>query len=362
MKLYGGAMNREIKISSLELGLTYAGSFFGAGFVSGKEIYEFFGTFGKKGYIGLFFAIILFFIFGSLLIRNVQISKKSSFDEAMILGNYKIFRSMLGAVTIFMMFGIFVVMAAGAGALINQVSGIPHYIGCFVFTVLVCIAALFGISGAVKAFSIIVPVLVVVTLIICALSLNKYGIKAAATSANENPLLMNWWFSALTYVSYNMITLIGTIIPVGSHVKKKRNAYTGILYGCIFALSIAMGILFAVTSIYGASSKELPMLDIAFRLNSIFGYIYAVLLLLAMFGTSLSSIVAISVYAEERFIIYKKYRKPFTSVIGIIAFLCSLVGFGHLVDTVYPIFGYIGFIVLALIVANFIYLKMKCSK
>ena len=350
-------MNNEIKISSLGLGLTYAGSFFGAGFVSGKEIYEFFGSFGNKGYLGLILAIVLFFLFGVLLIRNVQISRKSSFDSAMILGDFKFPRLLLGAITIFMMFGIFVVMTAGAGALANQIFNIPHFLGCLIFTVFVCIAALFGLSGAVRVFSIIVPILVIVTLVICALSLEKYGIKTDIPATNNNPLLANWCFSAFTYVSYNMITLIGTIIPVGSHIKRKSSAYTGILYGCIFALSIALGILFAVTSIYGASEKELPMLDIAYRLNNAFGYVYAVLLLLAMFGTSLSSIVAISVYAEERTAFYKKHRKLLTGIIGTIAFLCSLVGFGQLVNTVYPIFGYIGFIVLVLIIGNFIYLK-----
>ena len=43
----------KFKITSLGLGLTYAGSFFGAGYVSGKELYEFFSSFGTKGYYGI---------------------------------------------------------------------------------------------------------------------------------------------------------------------------------------------------------------------------------------------------------------------------------------------------------------------
>lgn len=352
-------MNKEIKINSRTLGLTYAGSFFGAGFVSGNELYEFFGSFGLKGYPGIILSILLFFIFGVFLIRIVQMSGKSAFDELIIQYDSKSLRMILGLITVFLMFGIFVVMTAGAGALLNQVFELPLYIGCLIFTLLCCVAALFGLSGAVKVFSTIVPVLVILTLLICILSLKKYGINFDIKTTNSNPLLANWVFSAITYVSYNMITLIGTMTPVGAHVKNKKTVYTGILFGCILALSIALGILISVTSVYGASDKELPMLDIAFRLNNIFGYIYALLLLMAMFGTSLSSIVAITVYFQNRFNTARKNVNPIIFIMGILTFICSLFGFGNLVNTVYPVFGYIGFAVLILIVANFAYLKIK---
>ena len=352
-------MNKEIKVGALSLGLTYAGCFFGAGFVSGKELYEFFGAFGVKGYLGLALAIILFAVFGSLLIRNVQLSGRRNLDDVLILPDLKLPRIILGAITIFIMYGILVVMAAGAGALINQVFDLPHYIGCLLFIALACFGTLYGISGAVKVFTYLVPVLVVMSLIICFTALSKYGISFDFPENNDNPLLLSWWFSAVTYVSYNIITLIGAMIPVGAYVKKKSTAYIGIISGCLFAMSIALGIFVTVTSVFSSVESELPMLTVAFTVSNIFGFIYAFLLIAAMYGASLSCFVGVVVYCEEKSSLFSKHKKLFVWALGIIAFLCSLVGFGNLVNTVYPLFGYFGFVILALIIANFIYLKVK---
>lgn len=352
-------MNKGIKVSPFGLGLTYAGCFFGAGYISGKELFEFFGSFGVQGFVGLILSNILFFIFGVLLLKNVKLSGKTSFDEVIILKNMPIARFLLGFMTIFMMFGIFVVMAAGAGALLNKVLNIPTFFGCLIFILICCFAALFGIGGAIKFFSAIIPVLLLSTLTICAFSLCKFGLNIDNKVSNDNPLLINWFFSAFTYVSYNMVTLIGTMIPVGTKVNDNKTIFSGIAIGCLTALSIAGGILLTVTSVFGASNEELPMLEIAFKVNNIFGYVYAVLLLLAMFGTSLSSIVAINVYTEEKKFITKKRIPLITFAVGILAFIGSFFGFGNLVNTVYPIFGYIGFIILFIIIYNNIVLKMK---
>ena len=45
---------KEIKI--IPLATAYAGCFLGAGFVSGQELWQFFGEFGVKGYVGLLIA------------------------------------------------------------------------------------------------------------------------------------------------------------------------------------------------------------------------------------------------------------------------------------------------------------------
>lgn len=352
-------MNKEVKITALSLGMTYAGCFFGAGYVSGKELYEFFGSFGVSGYWGILLSISLFFVFGILLIRNVLLSKKSSFDNVIIINEWRLPKILLGIMTVFMMFGIFVVMTAGAGALLFKVFGIPHYIGCLIFVILVSVTSLFGINGAVKVFSAVVPVLVITTLIICITSLCRYGYDIDIPVTNQNKLLGNWFFSALTYVSYNMVTLIGTMIPVASHIKKKITVITGIGIGCIAALSIALGILMSVTSVYGAADAELPMLEIAYRIGDLCGIIYAILLLIAMFGTSLSGIVAINEYLKSKTHNSKNISYISTIIIAILAFICSLRGFGNLVNTVYPIFGYIGFVILLIIILNNLILKQN---
>ena len=40
------------KIGTLRLALTFAGCFLGAGYVSGQELWQYFGAFGARGLLG----------------------------------------------------------------------------------------------------------------------------------------------------------------------------------------------------------------------------------------------------------------------------------------------------------------------
>ena len=350
-------MSNTKSVGAFSLGLTYAGCFLGAGYVSGQELWQFFGSFGLWGYFGLAFSVILFFIFGVILVRLVQITKKSSFDEVIIYRNYPRIRNALSISTILLMFSVIVIMCAGAGSILDQTFEIPYFIGCAVFCLMIGLFAMGGISWVIKVFSYVVPVLVFVTLVICFSAVSKYGINTNIEATNVNPLIGNWFLSALNYVSYNIIGFIGTIVPVALCVKSKNNAYTGIMFGCIIVLSLATGIILAITSMISSVQTELPMLDVAFSLSSVFGYVYSALLLCAMLGTSLACFAAITEYIKEKFPMSRNHMGKINSIIGIISFFGSLAGFGTLVGLIYPIFGYLGFVVLFFIVYSYILVK-----
>ena len=55
-------------LKSSQLGMIFTGSFLGAGFVSGQEIMQFFGVFGKMGIVGMILSVFLFGIFGYIFL------------------------------------------------------------------------------------------------------------------------------------------------------------------------------------------------------------------------------------------------------------------------------------------------------
>ena len=57
------------ELKAIPLAFTYAGCFLGAGYVSGQELWQFFGSFGNWGYVGFVIAIGLFVMLGIMLIR-----------------------------------------------------------------------------------------------------------------------------------------------------------------------------------------------------------------------------------------------------------------------------------------------------
>ena len=63
------------KIGTLRLALTFAGCFLGAGYVSGQELWQYFGAFGARGLLGLVLAVALLGGTGVLLLRLSQNSK-----------------------------------------------------------------------------------------------------------------------------------------------------------------------------------------------------------------------------------------------------------------------------------------------
>ncbi|MBR3588512.1 MAG: hypothetical protein IKL16_03010 [Clostridia bacterium] len=346
------------KINSLSLCFTFAGCFLGAGYVSGQELLQFFSSFGKMGYIGLLLAVILQVIFGILLINLAMKTGIFEMDKIIIPWEKPFLRNVFGVLEEILLFGIFVIMSAGTGALFEQIFSLPFWVGSLVICVITALLAIKGVGAMVKVFSYFVPVLVAVTLGISFYSIIKNGFpEIPSVKTGENPLLSNWIVSSLTFVSYNIFGSIGILTLVGKSVKKKSTVFTGVSSGGVMLLVIALGILFSISVSGGNVEKELPMLFVAKKINVVLGFVYAFLLFGGMLGTSVSSVVALEKFMETKS--EKIRKKPALTVIVLCAmcFLLSLVGFSDLVGFIYPVFGYLGFIALVLIIVNYLRLN-----
>ena len=105
------------KINLFHLAMTFAGSFLGAGFVSGQELWQFFGNFGKPGFLGLSIAMVLLFLFGAILLYLAN--KRGIVDMAEIVVPHHIpwLRTLVGIAEVILLFGVYIIMAAGAASL-----------------------------------------------------------------------------------------------------------------------------------------------------------------------------------------------------------------------------------------------------
>ncbi len=349
------------KINSISLCFTFAGCFLGAGYVSGQELLQFFSSFGKMGYIGLLLAVVLQVVFGILLINLAMKTGIFEMDKVVIPWEKPFLRNVFGVLQEILLFGIFVIMSAGTGALFEQVFSLPFWVGSLVICVITAILAIKGVGAMVKVFSYFVPVLVAVTLGISFYSIIKNGFpEIPSVKTGENPLLSNWVVSALTFVSYNIFGSIGILTLVGKSVKKKSTVFTGVSSGGVMLFIIALGILFSINVFDGSAEKELPMLFVAEKINVVIGYVYAFLLFGGMLGTSVSSVVALENFMETKSEKIKEKPSLTVTVICIMCFLLSLAGFSDLVGFIYPVFGYLGFAALVLIIVN--YLKLNSCR
>lgn len=267
----------EKKWNAGSIGLTFAGSFLGAGYVSGQELWQFFGSFGGGGLLGVLAAMALLAVFGLALMYIISRTGIAEMDAVLVPWERLAWlRKLSSALQLILLFGVIAIMYAGGGALLEQLFSLPTWLGRTLMAVLVTLVALRGLRGAVGAFSLIVPVIVALTL------------------------------------------LLGTAL----------------------LLLIAYSVLLAVMAVPETADAELPMLALAYGLSRPLGYVYGVLLLLCMYGSALSMTVAITTYAAARSERVEKRRGWFILALGALGYAASSVGFGDLISVVYPVFGY----------------------
>ena len=346
------------KLGVFGLALAIAGNLLGAGFVSGQELWQYFGVFGAKGYLGLALTFIVFFLISVIIFRYSQIENIDSLDALIVRRDIPVLRDAVGVVSIFFMFLTYVVMAAGAGALAQQVFSVPFYVGSAVLCLVVALVTLSGVSGFLRIFSLFVPALLIFVFGLCIFRFPEFslGDLSAIKGAGDNPMLSHWTLSAFNNATYNAGCVIGVYAVMAERIKDKRTVYLGTLGGVILLFLIASTILSMLFSSVECADYALPMVAHATNINAVAGVVFSLLLLLAMFATSLANSVAIAYYARKKISFMKKgiYYIIAVSLISALSFACSLSGFEKLVSVVFPISGYVNSVFILMITINFI--------
>lgn len=350
------------RITPLEVATVFTGSFLGAGFLSGQELLQFFGVFGGYGIVGMVLAIAAFVFFSLLVLNIAKKTGRTEFDRVILQPELPWLRAFLSGVFLFFLFDVMVAMIAGAGALLEQVFSLPAVVGNALIAVLVLVVALTGAAGMVAAFNIVVPLLVVAALVIALAAPFRLPVEAVTATpfSDGNPLLGNWFFSALSFISYNMMAAVTILVPLSTGMEEKT-VRRGLALGAGLLTLIFAGILLPMLLFRDAvGGAELPMLELAYRVAPALGLVYAVLLLAGMFTAALSSLFAVvtrlQLWAGGRLA-----TRRTTVALCVLSFLGSIFGFKNVVSFVYPICGYIGFLALAGILHHALVLRKKVS-
>lgn len=351
------------QISTLSLAFTFIGSFLGAGYISGQELFQFFGAFGLYGVAGLLIAIAILSVFNLMIIKIVKKNNNAEMDKTVVGSDKKGLLFSVGVLETAILFGTYVVMTAGFGALVETLCGNEraYYIGTFLFCLVISFLAIKGITGLVKVFSFAVPVLVVITVLVGICALNKYGANGfdLEPASKTNPLIPNWIAGAITFASYNLFCAIGVLCPVGLRVKNKKSAVLGTALGGIFLIIVATAVLVSLAVYPEAKSEALPMMALSYSISPALSYVYAFLMFLAMTGASLASLIPIISYLANHSKVCEKHGAVTIFSLSIAAFLLSCFGFADLVGTLFSSFGYVALIGLAGIVRHYIKVHKK---
>ena len=137
--------------------------------------------------------------------------------------------------------------------------------------------------------------------------------------------------------------------------------YQGILLGTFLLVLIAVSVLASLSFYLPAVQAEMPMLELVCQMNRKLGYAYGLLLLFGIYGAALSCGVALETYLSLRYAPVRQHKTAFLVAMVAAAFAASLVGFGDLISTIYPVFGYLGALSLVLVFCNWMYYRKKAK-
>lgn len=344
----------EKKISTGKLGLTFTGCFLGAGYVSGRETWQFFGRFGPWGWAGLLLAMFALGAFGALILRLAQDTGEEDLSRLVVPWEIPILRTAVSVFSIVFLFGVVTIMTAGMGALFHQLFSLPPWLCSLLFSLAVAGIALAGLGGMVSAFSVMVPVLTVATVLfsIAALFL------LPATTPPESSGGGNWFLSAVTFGAYNIFSTIAILAPLGKEMEPKT-VHRGIPIGSALLTAVAAAIVTALHHCPDTTVEELPMLAVVARLSPFFSYLYGFLLLLAMLGTAMSCFLTGVTSLGDYLPLLKRRRVAGIFLMALITWCASLVGFGDLINMVYPVFGFVSTMFLICLCVHFVQIVRK---
>ncbi|MFB7141901.1 GerAB/ArcD/ProY family transporter [Gottfriedia sp. NPDC056225] len=328
------------------IAFTYVGTVIGAGFATGKEIVEFFSINGVYGALGILFATILFCWFGSKIMTIAHTYKLKSAQEFNVLLFGELGGNIINALLFFVLIGVTSVMLSGAGAVFKNYLHFNSLIGSFIFIILTFIVLRKGTSGLFSLNNTVVPIMCA---FIAAVFINSHlpftmrEINLDNLLPSINTLNISVFTKPITYVCLNMALAQAVLVPIGSECKEKSSIIHGGILGGLILGAILLLIHLNVSGVPNFQQYEIPMVEVIKKIHPIFYYFFLMVILAEIFTTLVGNI-----YGMSRQI--NSYIPINANVLVILLLICclfiSIIGYGPLLTFLYPLIGWISFLVI----------------
>ncbi|HML38685.1 MAG TPA: MBL fold metallo-hydrolase [Bacillota bacterium] len=339
------------KISAVNIAFLYVGTLMGAGFASGREIWQFFGVFGEKSYPAVLAVTILFILFGMMTVKISHSVESTDIGKIIMPFENKRLANIFGSITAAILFLVYVVMAAAGGALFQEQFGLHRAFGGVILMLMVIATILGGFERISKYFKYIIPVLLVIVLFVCGvIILGDLPPSGIEPEWKISPMTPNWCASAMIYISYNMLAGIPIMASSAQRAKSYRSALAGAaLGGLILGLAALFMTLSMLTDAGLSSASVLPILALSGKLPGPVRWIYAVLLLFAVYSSATSNFYGFTTKIKEN-----SYKKRIILLAAVVGFFLSLFGFAEIIAVALPLEGYFGLVLLIAMTIHYI--------
>lgn len=339
--------------------------YIGAGFATMQEVMQYEASYGSQLWIVILVAAAIYVYTNiSFATNGNRLGLERGGD---IYQHYtgKVIGTFFDYFSAFFCYMCFIVMQGGANSTASQQWGLPNGVGAVILTVLVVATTFFGLDSILNTLGKLGPVIIVLILIVSTVSLisgwpdlasNMADIDNARYELTQvgggNPLA-----SGASYGGFVILWFAAFLSEIGAKNKLKE-VNTGMLLSTVFIFgAAAISSLALIAHIDVTAYADIPALVLANRISPMFAQIFALIIFAGIYTTAVPLLwTGVGRVAREG----TKNYKIITVAGGLIGLLISYaVPYKGLVNILYGLNGYLGFILVAFMLVYDIRTKMS---
>lgn len=340
----------------LRVAFAVVGIIVGAGFASGQEVIQYYVGFGIPGLWAVAISAVVMSLIAMIILQLASYFRASEHGEVFDHVSHPIFSKVLDIGVIITLFSTGFVMFAGGGANLNQQWGLPLWVGALLTVILVALAGLLDVQKVTTVIGAITPFIIAFILLACLYVVFFVEHPPLAeldeTARGIGSSLPHWTVAAVNYVGFNLMVAVSMAIVIGGTMFNPRVAGRGgFVGGLLFTGLLAISAITLFLAIDTVGTDELPMLSLINALHPALGQVMAVVVYGMIFNTALGMFYALGkrLSAGREHLFY-----PIYLVTVIVGFGLSFFGFTTLVGYVYPVLGYLGLVLIAVMIVAWV--------
>lgn len=345
------------------IALAYLGVVVGAGFSSGQEVLQYFVAHGSTGIIAVAITAGFMAIIG---VAALQLGSYSGAKDHSTVFNqiaHPVIARALDVFIVFTLFSIGFVMIAGAGSNLNQQFGLPVWVGSALMVVLVIVTGLLDVDKVTKIIGGLTPFMILMILsgaIYAFLNPDGTVDEMQLYSNTLEPALSSLSLSTVNYIALAFATGASMMIVMGGDMFNPKEAGVGgLVGGLMFGTLLVIATMALFLKLPSVADSPMPTLALVDSMHPTLGLLAAIVIYGMIYNTAVGMYYALSKRAAG---VRKSYFKPALFGTVLIGFALSFVGFESLVGNLFPIIGYVGIALTALIIIGWFSSREKISE
>lgn len=261
----------------------------------------------------------------------------------------------------------FVVMCGGASSTMTQQWGAPNGLGAVLLTVLVIITVIFGLDGILKSLSKVGPIIIVMILAVSVITaftgMSDFSGNMVAVDAGKYSDVMkqvgdgNPFLSGASYGGFVILWFAAFLAEIGANNKLKE-VNIGMLFSSLFIFGAAAICCVALIGhIDITAAADIPALVLANQISPVLSQIFAIVICAGIYSSAVPLLwTGVRKLSDED---TKRY-KVLTIIAGILGcVIACFIPYKGLINVLYGLNGYLGFILVAFMVIYDVKTKMS---